>query len=163
MENESKPSRLRARWGKMQSQIRRGRLKVRDQKNGCSFCCVHSKHMLHTKYDSLRSLPRCLIGVEKEFFLFFLVNYVNSGVYHSQAEVIVYRRTWSYLGCIHHVQLYTAEVQRRVVLLTDSFWRQITAAPSWDKSFSFSFFLSCTSHTWSIKESWKENTYHVVL
>ena len=28
-------------------------------------------------------------GVEKEFFFFF-VNYVNSGMYHSHAEVIVY-------------------------------------------------------------------------
>ena len=155
----------RAAWeqggGKVRWKIGGGRLKVRDQKNGCSFCCVHSKHMLHTRYDSLRSLPRCLIGVEKEFFLFFLVNYVNSGVYHSHAEVIVYGGAWPYLGCIQHVQLYIAEIVKcRVVLLTDSL---ITADPSWDKSFNFSFFLSCTSHTYGIKEIWKENTYDVVL
>ena len=47
MENESKQSRRRARWGKMQSQDRRGRLKVRDQKKGVHFalyivniCCI---------------------------------------------------------------------------------------------------------------------------
>ena len=65
----------RAAWEQGGLRVRRkiggGRLKVRDQKNGCSFCCVHSKHMLHTRYDSLRSLPRCLIGVEKEFFFLF--------------------------------------------------------------------------------------------
>ena len=142
----------RAAWeqggGKCRAKIGGGRLKVRDKKNGCSFCSVHCKHMLHTRYDSLGSVPRCLIWMEwKRTFFFFLVSYVNSGVYHSHAEVIVYGRTWSYLGCIQHVQLYTAEVKRRVVLLIDTFWRQLTAAPSWDKSFSFSFFLSCTSHT----------------
>ena len=130
---------------KCRAKIGEGRLKVRHQKNGCSFCCVHSKHMLHTRGDSLRSLPRCLIGVEWK-----IMWTQACAVYHCHAEVIVYGRTWPYLGCIQHVQLYIAEiVKRRVVLLTDSFWRQITAAPSWDKSFSFSFsfFLSCTTHT----------------